>query len=110
MLFKNNKPGPDETCPKQGIIHTQNLQGLSGKYKRLESLVDPIINHMVDKNILAYFVQEMWIVGNDNTVVSNHMIFRHNREEREVGTRGRVPGGVAIILSPKAVTAWISAG
>ena len=38
------------------------------------------------------------------------MIFRHNREEREVGTRGRVPGGVAIILSPTAVTAWRAAG
>ena len=38
------------------------------------------------------------------------MIFRHNREEREVGTRRRVPGGVAIILSPTSVTAWRSAG
>ena len=38
------------------------------------------------------------------------MIFRHNREEREVGTRGRVPGGVAIILSPTSVTAWRAAG
>ena len=33
LLFKNNKPGPDETFPKQGIIYTQNVQGLSGKYK-----------------------------------------------------------------------------
>ena len=56
LLFKNNKIGPDETCPKQGIIYTQNVQGLSGKYKRLESLVDPIIDLMVDKNILAYCV------------------------------------------------------
>ena len=38
------------------------------------------------------------------------MIFRHNREEREVGTRGIVPGGLSIILSPTAVTAWRSAG
>ena len=38
------------------------------------------------------------------------MIFRHNREEIEVGTRRRVPGAVAIILSPTAVTAWRSAG
>ena len=38
------------------------------------------------------------------------MVFRHNREEREVGTRGKVPGGVAIILSPATVTAWISVG
>ena len=39
-----------------------------------------------------------------------HTIFRHNREEREIGTRGRVPGGVAIIRSPIAVTAWRAAG
>ena len=38
------------------------------------------------------------------------MIFRHNREEREFGTGGRVPGGVAIKLSPTAVTAWRTAG
>ena len=53
LLFKNNKTGPDETCPKQGIIYTQNVQVLSGKDKRLKSLVDPIIDQMVDKNILA---------------------------------------------------------
>ena len=62
LLFKNNKTGPDETCPKKGIIYTQNVQGLSGKDKRLESMVDPIIDLMVDKNILAYCVQETWIV------------------------------------------------
>ena len=110
LLFKNNKPEPDETFPKQGIIYTQNVQGLSGRDKRLESLVDPIIDLMVDKNILAYCVQETWIVGNLNTVVRNHMIFRHNGEEREVGTRGRVSGGVGIILSPTRVTAWRASG
>ena len=70
----------------------------------------PIIDLMFYKNILAYCVQETWIVGNVNTVVKNHMIFRHNREEREVGTRGRVPGGVTIIFSPTAVTACRAAG
>ena len=29
LLFKNNKTRPDETCPKQGIIYTQNVQRLS---------------------------------------------------------------------------------
>ena len=110
LLFKNNKSGPDETCLKQGIIYTQNVKGLSGKDKRLESLVDPIIDLMVDKKILAYCVQETWIVGNANTVVRNHMIFCHDREEVEVVTRVRVPGGVAIIISPTAVTSWRAAG
>ena len=75
LLFKNNKSGPDETWPKQGIIYSQNVQGLSGKDKRLEYLVDPIVDLMVAK-----------------------------------GVRGRFIGGVAIILSLAAVTAWRSAG
>ena len=33
LLFKNNKPGPDETCPKKGIIYSQNVKGLLGKIK-----------------------------------------------------------------------------
>ena len=64
--------------------------------------MEPIIDLMVAKGILAYCVQEMWIVCNFNTVVMDHMVFCHNREEREVGTRERVPGGVDIILSPAA--------
>ena len=46
LLFKNNKSGPNETCPKQGIIYLKNVQGLSGKDKRLETLVDPIVDLM----------------------------------------------------------------
>ena len=72
--------------------------------------MDPIIDLMVNKSILSYCVHETWIVGNVNTVVRNHMIFRHNKEEREVGTRGIVTGGVAIILSPTAVTACRATG
>ena len=49
LLFKNNKSVPDETCPKQGIIYTQNVQGISGIDKRLEYLVDTIIELMIDK-------------------------------------------------------------
>ena len=63
-------------------------------------MVDPIIDLMVDKNILSYCVQDTWIVGNANTLVRNHMIFRHNREEIKIGTIGRVPGGEAIIPPP----------
>ena len=48
--------------------------------------MDSIIDLMVDKKILAYCVQETWIVGNANTVVRKNMIFRHNREERKIGS------------------------
>ena len=54
--------------------------------------------------------KETWIVGNANTIVRKNMIFCHNREERDIGTRGRVPGGVAIIISPTSVTAWRATG
>ena len=38
------------------------------------------------------------------------MVLRHNRDEREIGTKGRIPGGVSIILSPTEVEAWRAAG
>ena len=38
------------------------------------------------------------------------MIFQNNREGRIKGSKGRIPGGVAIILSPAAVEAWREAG
>ena len=39
-------------------------------------------------------------------MVRGHMIFLHNRFEREEGNKGSNPGGVAIILSPTAVMDW----
>ena len=38
------------------------------------------------------------------------MVIRHNREERIIGTKGIIPGGVSIILSPTVVEAWRAAG
>ena len=38
------------------------------------------------------------------------MVLRHNREEIIIGTKGRIPDGVATILSPLAVEAWRAAG
>ena len=35
-----------------------------------------------------------------------HIVLQHNQEERTIGTKGRIPGGVAIILYPTAVEAW----
>ena len=72
--------------------------------------MDPIVDLIVAKGILAYCVQGTLIVGNANTIVRDHMVFRHNKDKRELGTRVRVPWGVAIILSPASVTAWRSAG
>ena len=53
-LFTYSEKGPNETCPKNGIIYTQNGKGLTGKYKRLESLVDPIVDLVITCNIMVY--------------------------------------------------------
>ena len=64
------------------IIYTKNVQGLSGKDKRLDSLVDPIIDLVITKGIMAYCIQETWVVGTVNKFVRGHMVLRHNREGR----------------------------
>ena len=38
------------------------------------------------------------------------MVLRHNRDKRAIGTKGRIPGGVAIIISPTSVDAWRAEG
>ena len=55
------------------------LQVLSRKDKRLDYLVDPVVELLVAIGILAYCVQETWIVGNIYTVARDHMVFRHNK-------------------------------
>ena len=59
---------------------------------------------------MAYCIQETWIVGTGSKLVRDHMVFRHNCEGRDKGSKGRIPGGVAIILAPEAVEAWKKAG
>ena len=105
-LLSRRDTSPNETCPKAGIICTQNVQGLSGKDKKLDSLIDPIVDLMITKGIMAYCIQCTCIVGNGSKLVRDHMMFRHNREEREIGSKGRIPGGVAIILALAALESW----
>ena len=38
------------------------------------------------------------------------MVIRHNQEEQTIGSKGRIPGRVAIILFPTACEAWRAAG
>ena len=73
-------------------------------------MLDPLVDIMISKEIMTYCVQETWVVGNTVSMVCGHMIFLHNICEREEGTKGRNPRGVAIILAPTAVRAWKEAG
>ena len=109
-LFPNSEKSPNETCPTHGTIYTQNVQVLTGKDKRLESLVDPLVDLMITNKIMVYCIQETWNVGSGSKLVRGHMVLRHNQEERAIGSKGRIMGGVAIILSPTAVEAWRAAG
>ena len=65
---------------------------------------------MIKDNIMDYFIQETCTLGSCSTLVQGHMFIRHNQEERTIGTKGRIPGGVAIILSPTACEVWRAAG
>ena len=40
------------------MFYTQNVQGLYGKDKKLDSLIDPIVDLMITKGIMAYCIQE----------------------------------------------------
>ena len=53
LLFPSIDKSLNETFPKAGIIYTHNVQGLSGKDERLDSLVDPIDELMITKGIMA---------------------------------------------------------
>ena len=94
LLSTDSERIPNETCPEIGIVYTQNVQGLKGKYKGLESLVYPIVDLIIRQNIIVYCIQETWILGYCSTFVWGNMILRHKREERTTGTKGRILGRV----------------
>ena len=75
------------------------MQGLTGKDKILESLVDPLVYLMITNNIMVYCIQETRTIESGSNLVQGHMVLRHNRDERAIGSKGRIPGGIAIILS-----------
>ena len=64
-----NKKYPDETCPRTGVIFTQNIQGLSRKDMKLESLLEPLIEIMIYNGVMIYCVQETWVLGNSVTML-----------------------------------------
>ena len=52
-LSTDSERSPNETCHAIGIIYTKNVQGLTGKDKGLESLVDIIVDLMIRHNIMV---------------------------------------------------------
>ena len=105
----NIEKNPNETCTTHGTIYTQNVQGLTGKDKILESLVDPLVYLMITNNIMVYCIQETRTIESGSNLVQGHMVLRHNRDERAIGSKGRIPGGIAIILSLTSAEEWIAA-
>ena len=86
------------------------MQVLTGKDKKLDSLVDTIVDLMIARNIMVYCIQKKWVVGTGSKLVRGHMVFWHNWEVRIKGYKGRITGGVATILSPAVVEAWRESG
>ena len=101
-----NKKGPDKTCPRTGVIFTQNIQGLSGKDRKLKSLLDQLIEIMISNRVMIYCVQETWVLGNLVMMLWYHMVIIYNMGEKDPGSKGMVEVGVSIILSPTAVISW----
>ena len=58
LSCENDKIGPDKTFPSRGVIYNQNINGLSGKDKNLDSLLDPMVDIMITKGVMVYCVQE----------------------------------------------------
>ena len=87
LLSKNSKKGPDEIFPCRSVIYTQNVNDLPGKDKQLESMLYPLVDIMISKEIMTYCVKETWVVRNTVIMVRGHMIFLHNRCEREEGNQ-----------------------
>ena len=76
-LFPNSEKGPNETWTTHGIVYTQNVQGLTGKDKRLDSLVHPLVDLMITNKSMVYCIQETWIVVSGSKLVQGHMVFSY---------------------------------
>ena len=88
---------------KQLKFLSQNVRGLN--HDKEEELVD----FMCTNNIFACGIQETWRLGSDITENNGFVVVQHGCEQKR-RRKGRTSGGVAIILSPVAKKAWISAG
>ena len=53
-LFPKSEKSHNETCPTNGTIYTQTVQGLTSKEKILESLVYPLVDLMINNKIMVY--------------------------------------------------------
>ena len=57
------------------VFYTQHLQGLTGKDKILDSLVGPIVNLVIARNIMVYCIEVTWVVGTGSEIFRGHMVF-----------------------------------
>ena len=72
LLSTDSERSPNETCPEIGIVCTQNLQGLTGKDKGLESLVGPIVD-LITSMTSEEAVEKFKRVNNAQQFIHNSM-------------------------------------
>jgi hypothetical protein len=81
-------------------ILSQNTQGLNEDKEEITLAI------MQQKDIFAYAIQAAWRCGNEISDIYGYYIIQHGSDSKP--SKGSLSGGVAIILSPDAVRAWLN--
>eukprot|EP00978_Attheya_sp_CCMP212_P028690 scaffold99797_cov38-Attheya_sp.AAC.1 len=95
----NNKKRSKEAT---STIYPQNIQGGKDPLK-----LEYITAQMKKRGIDIYLLKKTWLCGDYDKDINGYLMFHHGLESP---TCNRGTGGVAIILSPRAKTAWDNAG
>ena len=90
-------------CELEKQFLSQNVRGFCGDKE------EEFLDFMRTNNIFACGIQETWRLGS-NILENNGFIVVQHGFEKKRRRKGRISGGVAIILSQDANKAWISAG
>jgi len=90
-------------CELEKQFISQNVRGLCGDKE------EEFLDFMRINNIFVCGIQETWRLGSNISENNGFVVVQHGSEKKR-RKKGRISGGVAIILSPEAKKAWISAG
>ena len=92
------------TAKRQVCFISQNARGLKSNCKIRE-----LITSIKTRNVFAGCIQETWRTGKSTLELDGYQIITTGLDKRDVKSR-RGEQGVAIVLSPDAITAWKKGG
>ena len=90
-------------CELDKQFLSQNVRGLCSDKE------EEFLDFMRTNNIFACGIQETWSIGSGIFENNGFVVVKHGSEKKR-RRKGRISGGVAIVLSPDAVKSWVSAG